>query len=733
MSAQLAHSQSEGQRAAFGINAGATKYWGEFTDNQFWLGGDAFFRYNIIPQLSLQATFGLGQIRWKTDKSKLGHYSGYFGEGAQEGDPYLKENGDPLLDGGSEVNITDKNSNRILTYELYLTYNLFATQSFVPYIFAGIGYMNHEPAGGDTGYEGPLPNNAAGIYEKNNIVIPFGLGFEKYITDNLVFNGRATLRLTNTDYLDDLSSEGGGRTDPNADAADDLYMTFGVGLSYYILGVTDFDKDGLSNSQEEAIGTDPNNPDTDGDGLTDGEEVETYKTDPLKQDTDGDGLTDYDEVMKYKTSPIQADSDSDGLNDGAEIARKTDPNNPDTDSDGLIDGDEVNKYETDPLNPDTDGDTLLDGDEVLKYGTDPKAQDSDKDGLKDGDEINIHKTNPADADTDQDGLKDGLEINQYKTDPNNPDTDGDGLMDGKEVNDYGSDPKKADTDGDGLSDGDEVNKYKTNPVSDDSDRDGLSDGDEVNIYKTDPANPDTDGDGLTDGDEVNRYKTNPNEADTDRDGLNDGEEVNKYKTDPLVVDTDSDGLSDGVEVNKTNTDPTNPDTDGDKILDGEDDCPLIAGKPSDIEGEHGCPQAPKVGTKTDFPDILFIVDSDEFNYEFPETARNLAKLLEYVNQCEGLQVMIEGHASQEGDDSYNQKLSERRAKKVRDWLIEQGVSADKIAGFIGYGERQPKVPEPTGAALKKISKTELEAIRKQNRRITVEVTRTCQEGKDRKK
>lgn len=729
LTSSFAFSQSEGERLSFGINAGMTKYWGEFTDNQFWIGGDAFLRYNIIPQVSLQATVGLGQIRWKTDAAALGKYPNYFGEGAEEGSPYLDEFGNPIeKPNGDARAIQDKNSNRIITYELYATYNFFASQSFVPYVFGGIGFMNHEPNAGDTGYEGALPNNVANVYDKSNFIIPFGLGFELYITENLVFNGRGTLRLTNTDYLDDLSSEGEGITDPAADAADDLFMTFGIGLSYYILGETDYDKDGLTNGTEESLGTDPNNPDTDGDGLMDGEEVETYNTDPLKQDTDGDNLTDYAEVITHKTSPIKSDTDADGLLDGEELARKTDPLNPDTDGDKLIDGDEVNKHETDPLEPDTDGDSLIDGDEVQKHGTNPKAIDSDKDGLKDGEEVNVHKTNPADPDTDQDGLKDGLEVNQYTTDPNLPDTDKDGLLDGDEVNEHGSDPKMPDTDSDGLTDGDEVKKYKTNPVAEDSDRDGLNDGDEVNVHKTDPAKEDSDADGLKDGDEVNVHNTNPLAMDTDQDKLPDGDEVNKYQTDPLNTDTDGDTLTDGDEVMKTQTDPTNPDTDGDTVNDAEDDCPLIAGKPSEEEGQNGCPQAPKVGTKTDFPDILFKVDSDDFNFEFPETARNLAKLLEYVNQCEGLQVMIEGHASQEGDAEYNQKLSERRAKKVREWLIEQGVDAKAISGALGYGEQQPKVAEPTGAALKKISKDELEAIRKQNRRITVEVTKTCDEA-----
>ena len=65
----------------------------------------------------------------------------------------------------------------------------------------------------------------------------------------------------------------------------------------------DIDGDGLSNAQETTYGTDPGNLDTDGDGLTDGAEVNTYATNPLLADTDGDGLTDGAEVNTYGTSP----------------------------------------------------------------------------------------------------------------------------------------------------------------------------------------------------------------------------------------------------------------------------------------------------------------------------------------------------------------------------------------------------------------------------------------------
>lgn len=90
----------------------------------------------------------------------------------------------------------------------------------------------------------------------------------------------------------------------------------------------DPDADGLNNAAELAAGTSPHNSDTDGDGLSGGDEVHLYFTDPLNQDTDGDGLSDGDEILIYFTDPLNPDSDGDGYDDVTEIAEGTDPNNP---------------------------------------------------------------------------------------------------------------------------------------------------------------------------------------------------------------------------------------------------------------------------------------------------------------------------------------------------------------------------------------------------------------------
>jgi len=149
----------------------------------------------------------------------------------------------------------------------------------------------------------------------------------------------------------------------------------------------DADGDGLLDGEELALGTDPDDPDTDDDGLTDGDEVLVYGTDPLDPDTDDDGLTDGEEVLVYGTDPLDPDTDDDGLTDGDEVlVYGTDPLDPDTDDDGLTDGEEVLVYGTDPLDPDTDDDGLLDGIEV-DFGTDPLDPDTDDDGIPDGEDV----------------------------------------------------------------------------------------------------------------------------------------------------------------------------------------------------------------------------------------------------------------------------------------------------------------------------------------------------------
>ncbi|MDP4218955.1 MAG: OmpA family protein [Bacteroidota bacterium] len=188
-----AQAQCVAGRIAFGFDGGGNKYWGNFTDNQFSFSGDAFIRWNILDWLSLHAAYNGGLVRFKATPLEPGAGLGTLNH---------------FRHGG---------------WELMGSFNVFPDETYVPYFIAGIEALNFEP--GDAN-DNPLKNNAAAVYSKNVIGGVLGVGFEMYISEKVVFNGKVLLHLTGTDWLDDYS-------DPT-NFRQDVFLTFGVGLSYYI-------------------------------------------------------------------------------------------------------------------------------------------------------------------------------------------------------------------------------------------------------------------------------------------------------------------------------------------------------------------------------------------------------------------------------------------------------------------------------------------------------------------
>jgi len=77
-------------------------------------------------------------------------------------------------------------------------------------------------------------------------------------------------------------------------------------------------------------------------------------TDPQNDDTDGDGLKGGEEVNDYHTDPLNPDTDKDGVNDGDEIVLGLDPLKPDTDDNGVLDCDEYFEQTVDQSRFDSD-------------------------------------------------------------------------------------------------------------------------------------------------------------------------------------------------------------------------------------------------------------------------------------------------------------------------------------------------------------------------------------------
>jgi len=286
------------------------------------------------------------------------------------------------------------------------------------------------------------------------------------------------------------------QADTDGDGMDDRFEAY-VGWTVSVQGRGDYqgyascarvdsDRDGMDDDEERDLGTDAKLPDTDGDGLTDFEEVNGFNID-MRFGSDLFGVT---------TDPLDPDTDGDTLPDGAERDLGTDPNTDDgdmvfdDDGDGLVNFQETSGWSvttvavstspnvegvsatktvtSDPDVVDTDGDGLDDKAEA-DLGTDPTQSDSDGDGLSDAAEVALG-TDPLDADTDDDMRSDGAEVNDalaidvagadaytVKSDPLVADEDNDGLVDGEEAT-LGTDPKLFDTDGDGggLGDGEEA-------------------------------------------------------------------------------------------------------------------------------------------------------------------------------------------------------------------------------------------------------------------------------------
>ncbi len=90
-------------------------------------------------------------------------------------------------------------------------------------------------------------------------------------------------------------------------------------------------------------------------------------------------------------------------------------------------------------------------------------------------------------------------------------------------------------------------------------------------------------------------------------------------------------------------------------------------------------------------DVLFDTGSHTLK---PGAREKLAKISGIVLAHPGLNLQIEGHTDSVGSDEYNQQLSERRAASVRDFLVQEGVSAASVATR-GFGKTQPVASNDT--------------------------------------
>jgi len=145
-----------------------------------------------------------------------------------------------------------------------------------------------------------------------------------------------------------------------------------------------------------------------------------------------------------------------------------------------------------------------------------------------------------------------------------------------------------------------------------------------------------------------------------------------------------------------------PDSDGDSVNDDEDRCPLVKG----VAGNYGCPpiKPEYISTVNRAADRIFFVRAKAI-IEVVSFAE-LDRVVSILQEDSTLRLRIEGHTDSEGTDQRNQKLSDRRAKAVYNYLLFKGISADRME-FAGFGSKKPLAPNDTPEGMAVNRRTEM--------------------------
>ena len=207
-------------------------------------------------------------------------------------------------------------------------------------------------------------------------------------------------------------------------------------------------------------------------------------------------------------------------------------------------------------------------------------------------------------------------------------------------------------------------------VDEDNDADGILDVDDACMLVPEDADGFEDEDGCPD-------------PDNDADGIVDADDACPMEAETFDGWADEDGCPD-------------PDNDGDGILDADDLCPDEAEVVNGEKDEDGCPDdilAVRASEKIVILEKLYFASGKDriLRRSFPVLTA-VGNILR--NAPDILQVRIEGHTDSKGRDSYNQRLSQRRAEAVMRKLIAEGIDATRLEAA-GYGEARPVADNET--------------------------------------
>ena len=212
--------------------------------------------------------------------------------------------------------------------------------------------------------------------------------------------------------------------------------------------------------------------------------------------------------------------------------------------------------------------------------------------------------------------------------------------------------------------------------------------------------PDSDGDGIQDSEDTCPLLAGSLEydgcPDSDGDGVSDNNDACPNKAGLASLegcpDSDGDGIANSKDACPNVAGPRAnrgcpwPDSDGDSVLDKDDDCPSEAGSVAN----NGCPEIyPSDEALAQLVDysrtINFAFDSSEFTDGTPPV---LDAIVEILMAYPKANFSVEGHCDSKGSKKVNQKISDKRAKAVVDYLTNSGVAASRLTAK-GFGESAP--------------------------------------------
>jgi len=238
-----------------------------------------------------------------------------------------------------------------------------------------------------------------------------------------------------------------------------------------------------------------------------------------------------------------------------------------------------------------------------------------------------------------------------------------------------------------------------------------------------PPPPDSDHDGY-----INSEDQCPQEqgvaprgcpADTDSDGVLDKDDFCPREAGPAPNGCpDPDPDHDGVPLpcdqcpKEVGVKPTGcpiRDTDGDGIFDDKDKCVDKPETKNGFEDDDGCPdQIPDAVKK--FSGVIQGISFDKNKATIrPQSKATLGNAATVMKNFPSISFEISGHTSSEGDAAVNQRLSQERADAVKQWLVDNGVSADHIKTR-GAGADEPIADNKTAAGREKNRRIEFKVL-----------------------